>query len=89
MQDIFPRDYTFKMCAREPECPNKYINDNILKFVASSAARSETGGCFVTGRYFIILRNTLGEIDHPQPITQVYTDNTASSIIVNDTINQH
>ena len=36
-----------------------HINCNILNFVAAFAAEAETEGCFVTGRYFIVLRNTL------------------------------
>ena len=61
---------------------------NILKFVADSAAESETGGCFMTGRDVIILRNTLQEIGHPQPITQVCTDNTTAVEIENNKIKQ-
>ena len=40
----------------------------------------------MTGRYVIILWNALEEMGHPQPITQVYTENTTVTIIPWDTI---
>ena len=65
-----------------------HVNCNILKFVATSAAEAETGGCFVTGIDVIILQNTSEEMGHPHPITQVCTDNTTAAGIVNGTIKQ-
>ena len=42
----------------------------------------------MTGRDVIILWNTLEEMFHPQPITQVCTDNTTAAGIIDDTVNQ-
>ena len=36
-----------------------HIYCTVLKFVANSDAEAETGECFVTGRYVIILKNKL------------------------------
>ena len=66
-----------------------HVNCNILKFVATSAAESETREFFVTERDVVIPCNTLEEIGHTQPITQVCTGNTTDTGIVNDTIKQH
>ena len=46
------------------------------------------GGCFLTGRDVIILRNTLEEMVNPQPITQGCTDNTTAAGIANDTVKE-
>ena len=58
-----------------------HVNCNILTFVAASSAEAETGGCFVTGIDVIILRNSLEEMVHPQPIAQVRMDNTTDARI--------
>ena len=47
-----------RSCAADLNVPI-YVNCNVLKFVAASAAEAETGGCFITGRYVITLQNTL------------------------------
>ena len=49
-------------CAREFLNWPIHVNCNILKFVAASAAKAETKGCFVTGRYVTILQNKLEEM---------------------------
>ena len=75
------------MCAGALNVP-VHVNCNMKKKLAVSAAEAETGGCLVTGGDVIILRNTLKEIGHPNPITQVCTKNTTASGIANDTIKQ-
>ena len=47
-----------RSCAADLNVPI-HVNCNVLKFVAASAAEAETGGFFVTGKYFIIIQNTL------------------------------
>ena len=66
-----------------------HVNCKILNFVAAYAAEAETGGCFVTGRDVIILRNTLEEMDNPKPITKVCMENTTATGISNNKTKQH
>ena len=75
------------MCAGAPKWTNT-CKLQYFKKIAASAAEAETGGCFVTGRDVIIQQKTLEEMVQPQPITQVCKDNTAASIIENNTIKQ-
>ena len=75
-------------CAQESLNITIHVNCNILKSVATSAAESETGISFVTGRYVIILRSTLEEIGHPNPITKLFMENMAADVITNNTMKQ-
>jgi hypothetical protein len=55
----------------------------IIKHVMSSAAEAETGALFINGKEAIPLRQTLIELNHPQPPTPIQTDNsTATGIVV-------
>ena len=58
-EGYFPSGIVPSKCARERINGPIHVNCNILKFVAASAAEAETGGFFVTGKYFIIIQNTL------------------------------
>ena len=53
------------------ECiPLKCAQEHLI-FFPSSIAESETRCFFITGRDVIILRNTLEELVHPQPVTKI------------------
>ena len=61
---------------------------NILKSFYVSTTEAEAGGCFVTGRYVVILSETLEEMGHPYPIEQVFMDKKTASVISNNKIKQ-
>jgi hypothetical protein len=58
----------------------------IIKHVMSSAAEAETGALFINGKEAIPLRQTLIELNHPQPPTPIQTDNSTATGIVNKTV---
>jgi hypothetical protein len=58
----------------------------IIKHVMSSAAESETGALFINGKEAMPIRQTLLELNHPQPPTPLQTDNSTATGIVNKTV---
>ena len=72
------------------ECFNDQVhwNCNILILVAAYISDAETGGCLVMVIYVIILRNTLEEIGHTQPIEKLCRYKKTASGIDNDAIKQ-
>ena len=64
------------------------ITCKILKLVASSAAEAELGALFVNTKEARILRLTLQELGHSQPLTPIHVNNTTAIGIVNNTIKQ-
>ena len=58
----------------------------ILRCVAASAAEAELGALFLNMKEARILRLTLEELSHPQPLTPVHVDNSAAVGIANGTI---
>jgi hypothetical protein len=58
----------------------------IIKHVMSSATEAETGALFINGKEAIPLRQTLIELNHPQPPTPIQTDNSTATGIVNKTV---
>jgi hypothetical protein len=58
----------------------------IIKFVMSSAAESKLGGLFITAKALVPLRNTLVEMNWPQPRTPIQTDNSTAAGFTNNTI---
>jgi hypothetical protein len=60
----------------------------IIKHVMSSTAEAETGALFINGKEAIPLRQTLIELNHPQPPTPIQTDNSTATGIVNKTVKQ-
>jgi hypothetical protein len=65
------------------------IISKVLKHVmSSSAAEAEIGAVFINAKEGAVLRTTLEELGHPQPPTQMETDNTTATGYSNDTIKQ-
>ena len=60
----------------------------ILRHIASSASEAEYGALFVNSKEETILRQNLHDLGHPQPTTQIRTDNSTADGIANDTIKQ-
>jgi hypothetical protein len=58
----------------------------IIKAVMSSAAESELGALFINAKQAIPQRTTLEEMGHPQPPTQMQTDNSTAYGVVNHKI---
>ena len=58
----------------------------IIKSVMSFAAKAELGALYINFREAIPARHTLTEMGHPQPPTQVQTNNTTTLGVVNNTI---
>jgi hypothetical protein len=58
----------------------------ILKFVAATAAEAELGALFLTAKEAKIIRLTLEELGHPQPLTPIHCDNSTTVGIVNNTV---
>ena len=52
----------------------------------SSISEAELGALLITAQEMIAMRNTLKEIQWPQPKSPIQTDNSATSGIVNNTI---
>jgi hypothetical protein len=57
----------------------------ILKLVTASSAEVELGALFVNTKEARVIRLFFAEIGHPQPPTQIHTDNTPAVGIVNST----
>jgi hypothetical protein len=62
------------------------IISKVLKHVMSSAAEAEIGAVFINAKEGAVLRTTLDELGHPQPPTQMETDNTNATGYSNVTI---
>ena len=60
----------------------------ILREIVSSAAEAELAGVFHNAKEACPIRITLEELGHPQPATQLDTDNTTAVGIANDTVKQ-
>ena len=58
----------------------------IIKFVMSSTSESELGALFITAQEMIAMRNTLKEIQWPQPKSPIQTDNSSATGVVNNII---
>ena len=53
-----------------------------------SAAEAEVGGLYMNVQELSPMRTTLKELDHPQPLTSIRTDNSTVDGIMNKTIKQ-
>jgi hypothetical protein len=60
----------------------------VIKNVVASAAESEVGACFHNAQSGALLRVTLTELGHTQPLTLLRTDNSTAFGILNETIKQ-
>jgi hypothetical protein len=65
-----------------------HVNSNIMRAVPSSAAEAEIGALFFNGQDGCMLRTTLTELGHPQPVTTIQTDNECANGIANDIVKQ-
>ena len=54
----------------------------------SSAAEAEIGALFVNAKSILSFRITLAEMDHPQPLSPIQTDNNTASGFAQATIKQ-
>ena len=60
----------------------------IIKNEMSSSNESEVGALYINEWEAVPVLNTLDKINHPQLATQILTDNSATNVIVNNTILQ-
>ena len=58
----------------------------IIKFIVFSASEAELGALFITAQEMLEMRNTLEEMKWPQPKSPIYTHNSATVGVVNNTI---
>jgi hypothetical protein len=65
-----------------------HIHCSIMKMVLSSAAEAELGALFFNAKDGAMLRTTLIDMGHPQPLTPIQTDNACAAGIANDTVKQ-
>ena len=61
----------------------------IIKLACSSAAESELAALFINAQEAIPLRQTLIDLDHPQPPIEIIADNSIASGIANQTVKQN
>jgi hypothetical protein len=65
-----------------------HITCTIIKLVAASAAKAESGALFLNAQEAKVLRLTLDKLEHHQPPIPIHIDNTTTVGIVNNTIKQ-
>jgi hypothetical protein len=58
----------------------------ILRFVVASTAEAKLGALFLNCKQATIFRLTLEEMDHPQPPTPIYCNNSTAVGIANNTV---
>lgn len=70
---------------------NRAINVlcKIIRLVCSSTAEAELAALFLNAKETIPIRQTLIDLDHPQPPADMVTDNAIASGIVNETMRQN
>ena len=76
-----PDDNTFINAPVHVEC-------KIMKNALALATEAEIGALFLNCQQSEILRTTLTELGHPQPITNIITDNKAANNIINGDVKQ-
>ena len=62
------------------------IECKTIKNVVTSAAEAETKGVFNNDKTAVGIRNLLIQMNHPQPITHIYTDNSTAAGFINKNI---
>ena len=65
-----------------------HVIAQIIKNVVSSAAEAEIAAVFINAKGAVPLRHTLMEMNHPQPPTEITTDNSTAANILNKTCKQ-
>ena len=63
-----------------------FIMCGILKFGVASVAEAELAALFINAREGKIIRMTLEEMGHKQPLTLMHCDNITATGISNDTV---
>ena len=63
-----------------------YCLSTLIKAVMSSAAEAELGDLFLNATNVVSIRNTLHDMNHPQPPTPIKTDNTTALGVITNTI---
>jgi hypothetical protein len=61
----------------------------MIKSVMQSAAEAECGGLYMNAKEAVPMRITLEELNHPQPATQMRTDNSTADGIMNKTVKRN
>ena len=56
--------------------------------ITAFAAEADLGSLFLNNQEIIKLQLALDELRHPQPLTQLHTDNTIADCIIHQSINQ-
>lgn len=64
------------------------VECKIMKNVLASATEAEIGAIFLNCQQAEIIRTTLTELGHPQPITNIITDNETANNIINGNAKQ-
>ena len=64
------------------------VNRKIINIVMSSAQESETGPCFINGKYSAILHNALYRMSHIQCTTPIQFHNIVANRIITETVVQ-
>jgi hypothetical protein len=65
-----------------------HILSTIMRQVLASALESEIGGIFYNAQECVPMRQTLEALGHPQPPTEITTDNEVADGIINDRVKQ-
>ena len=65
-----------------------HVIAKIIKNVVSSAAEAEIAGVFINAKEAVPIKLGLEELGHPQGATEIVTNNSTASQIINDTCKQ-
>ena len=63
-----------------------YTNTTIMRFVVASAAEAKLGALFHNCQEGMIFQQTLANLRHPQPKTQIHCDDATAVGITNNTV---
>jgi len=61
-----------------------HVHSSIMRSILASATEAEVGALFYNAQDGAMICTTLKELEHPQPATQIQTDNEVADGIVND-----
>ena len=65
-----------------------HVNCNLLRVIVASATEAEFAALFFNAQDACMVRTTLAELGHSQPVTTIQTDNECAMGIANDTVKQ-
>ena len=66
-----------------------HVLSKIIQLVCSSSAEADLAALFLNAKEEIRIRQTLIDLDHPQPPADIVTDNTTAAGIMKETIKQN